>query len=99
VSTPTFPISPELGQPLALRRVRRGHVVLAGNGLLIDHGRRVPDYIREHLHDLLNDGHLYLGEERAGWAQWPVLATESGQRLHAKLEELRTPPRRQRTIQ
>ena len=69
MSTPTFPISPELGQPLALRRVRRGHVVLAGNGLLIDHGRRVPDYIREHLHDLLNDGHLYLGEERAGWAQ------------------------------
>ncbi len=79
--------------------VRRGHVVLVGQGLLIDHGRRVPDYIREPLDDLLNDGHLYLGEERVVWSQWPVLATESGQRLHAKLEELRTPPRRQRTIQ
>ncbi len=56
--------------------VRRGHVVLVGQGLLIDHGRRVPDYIREPLHDLLNDGHLYLGEERVVWSQWPVLATD-----------------------
>ena len=71
MSTPTFPISPELGQLLALRRVRRGHVVLLGQGLLIDHGWPVPDYIREHLHDLLNDGHLYLGDERVGWGQWP----------------------------
>lgn len=98
MNTSAFPISPELGQLLALRRVRRGHVVLAGNGLLIDHERPVPDYIREPLHDLLNDGHLYLGDERVG-AQWPVLATESGQQLHAKLEELRTPPHHQRTIQ
>ncbi|MGH4020653.1 MAG: hypothetical protein ACRDT0_15770 [Pseudonocardiaceae bacterium] len=88
-STPC-PITPELGKLLALRRVHRGHVVLAGHDLLIDHERPVPDYIRAFLRELLDDGHLYLGEERAGWCQRPVLATASGERLHAKLEALRT---------
>ena len=87
-STP-YPISPELGQLLALRRVRRGHVVLVGHDLLIDHGFRIPDDIRDSMRELLDDGHLYLGAERAGWGQRPVLATASGEQLHTKLEELR----------
>ncbi len=60
-----YPISPELGQLLVLSRVRRGRVVLVGRDLLIDHGRRVPDYIRAPLRELLDDGQLYLGAN--GW--------------------------------
>ncbi|MDQ3151210.1 MAG: hypothetical protein M3R63_05605 [Actinomycetota bacterium] len=86
-STPG-PISPDLGGLLALRRVHRGHVVLVGHDLLIDHGRPVPDYLRAPVHELLDDGHLYLGEERPEWRQRPVLATVSGEQLHTKLEEL-----------
>ncbi|MDQ3886946.1 MAG: hypothetical protein M3308_08080 [Actinomycetota bacterium] len=89
-STP-YPISPELGWLLALRRVRRGHVVLVGHHLLIDRERPVPDYLHDSVRELLDDGHLYLGEERTGWAQRPVLATASGQQLHTTLEKLREP--------
>jgi len=60
-----YPIPPELGQLLVLRGVRRGRVVLVGRDLLIDHGWRVPDYIRAPLHELLDDGHLYLALN--GW--------------------------------
>ncbi len=90
MTSPTpYPISPELGQWLALRRVRRGHVILIGDDLFIDHERRVPDYLYAALHELLGNGHLYLGEERAEWRQRPVLITPSGEQLHTKLEELR----------
>ncbi len=89
ISPTPYPISRELGQLLALRRVRRGHVVLVGQDLLIDRGFRVPDYVRAYVRELLDDGHLYLGEERVEWCQRPVLATASGEQLHTKLEELR----------
>ena len=83
-----YPISPELGQLLVLSRVRRGRVVLVGRDLLIGHGRRGPDYIRALLRELLDDGHLYLGDERVEWGQRPVLITPWGEQLHAKLQEL-----------
>lgn len=83
-----YPIPPELGHLLALRRIRRGHVVLVGIVLVIDHGRRTSDYIHDAVHELLDDGYLQLGEERADCGQRPVLITPSGEQLHAKLEEL-----------
>ena len=89
MTSPTlYPIPSELCRLLVLRRVRRGRVVLGAQDLVIDHGRRVPDYIRASLRELLDDGHLHLGAERAGWGQWPVLITPSGEQLHTKLEEL-----------
>ncbi len=87
-STP-YPVPPELGHLLALRRIRRGHVVLVGHDLVIDHGRRTSDYIHNAVRELLDDGHLWLGEERAEWGQRPVMVTSSGEQLHTKLEELR----------
>ncbi len=86
-STP-YPISRELGRLLALRRVHRGHVLLVGHDLLLDHEHRVPDYLRASLRELLDGGYLSLGEERAEWRQRPVLATASGEQLHTKLEAL-----------
>ncbi|MCA1674714.1 MAG: hypothetical protein LC799_21810 [Actinobacteria bacterium] len=84
-----YPIPSELCRLLTLRRVRRGHVVLGPHDLVVDHGRRVSGYIRTTLRELLDDGHLHLGAERAGWGQRPVLATPSGERLHTELEERR----------
>lgn len=81
-------ISPELGRLLTLRRVRRGHVALASPDLFVDRGHRIPDHIRVHLRELLDDGHLYLGDARTDCCQRPVLATPSGEQLHGKLEEL-----------
>jgi hypothetical protein len=86
---PPDPYPTELCRLLALRRVRRGHVVLVGHDLFVDRGRRVPDYLHIALRALLDDGHLHLGSELKGCAQWPVLATASGQQLHTELEELR----------
>lgn len=82
----TSSIGPELGQLLALRRVHRGHVVLLGEDLFIDHCRPVPSYLQTHLRDLLGTGRLRLGPERAEYGQRPVLATASGSRLHTALE-------------
>ena len=48
-----YPISPELGWLLALRRVRCGHVGLVGHDLLIDRECRFPDYLRESVRELL----------------------------------------------
>ncbi len=84
-----YPISPELGWLLALRRVRCGHVGLVGHDLLIDRECRFPDYLRESVRELLDDGHLYLGEERAEWRRRSVLVTASGEQLHTTLEERR----------
>ncbi|MGI9062295.1 MAG: hypothetical protein ACR2FQ_00535 [Pseudonocardiaceae bacterium] len=78
-------IPPELGHLLALRRVRRGHVVLLGTGLFLHQGRPIPGYLDAPLRDLLASGHLHLGERRE-WEQRPVLATTSGEQLHTTLE-------------
>ncbi|HEU0090404.1 MAG TPA: hypothetical protein VFQ77_22555 [Pseudonocardiaceae bacterium] len=79
-------ISQELGQMLALRRVHRGHVILSGRDLFLDHGRPVPSYLRPFLHELIDDGHLRLGAQRAECDQWPVLMTATGVQLQASLE-------------
>lgn len=53
-----------------LRWVRRGHVVL------VDRGGRVPTTFALPC-ELLDDGHLDLGDERTGWVQESVLITPS----------------------
>ncbi len=81
-------ISPELGRMLALRRVRRGHVILIGTDRFLDHGRRIPGYLHAFLRDLLADGYLYLSEQCEGYDQRPVLMTTSGDHLHGTLENV-----------
>lgn len=80
------PISSELGRLLALRRVHRGHVILSGDDLYLDHGHRIPGYLHAFLRDLLADGYLCLGEQHEGYDQRPVLMTTSGHDLHHTLE-------------
>lgn len=82
----TAAISPELGRILALRKVRRGHVILIGDDRFLDQGRRFPGYLYGHLRELLAEGHLRLGEPREDWDQRPVQITTSGDQLQSKLE-------------
>ncbi len=79
-------ISPELGQLLALRRVRRGRVVLIGTDWFVDQARRIPAYLDDFPHELLADGYLCLGEQREEYNQRPVLMTNSGDQLLERLE-------------
>lgn len=91
-------VSPELGQLLTLGRVRRGHVAHFDPDVFLDHGRRIPDYVRVHLGELLADGYLSLGEDRVGWGQRPVLVTAAGEQLHTKLDELLARRRPERPV-
>jgi hypothetical protein len=79
-------ISAELGQMLALRKVRRGHVILIGDDRFLDQGHRFPGHLHHHLRELLAEGHLRLGEPRQDWDQRPVQVTTSGDQLHSRLE-------------
>lgn len=81
-------VSPELGRLLALRRVRRGGVVLFSHGVFVDHGRPVPDYIGCYLAALLADGDIRTGAPQKSTGHLPLQMTSSGEACHAELTDL-----------
>ena len=81
-------MSPELGQLLALRRVRRGGVALFSHGVFIDRGRPVPDYIGCYLAALLADGDIRTGSPQESTGYLPLQVTGSGEAHYADLADL-----------
>lgn len=80
-------MSPELGRWLALRRVRRGGIAQFAQGVFIDRGRPVPDYIGGSLAALLAEGHLQTGHPQESTGYLPLVLTSEGENCYADLAD------------
>ncbi|MGH3908590.1 MAG: hypothetical protein ACRDTE_31055 [Pseudonocardiaceae bacterium] len=80
-------VSPELGRWLALRRVRRGGIAQFAEGVFIDRGRPVPDYIGGSLAALLAEGHIQTGHPQESTGYLPLVLTSQGENCYADLAE------------
>jgi hypothetical protein len=80
-------VNPELGRWLALRRVHRGGIAQFTQGVFIDRGRPVPDYIGGSLAALLAEGHIRTGRPEEGTGYLPLVLTTSGEIRYADLSD------------
>lgn len=94
--THSWTIRPELGQRLALRRIRKGGVSLYPPALFADAGRPIPEHLAPFFADLIDQGHARLGDAWPGTGQQHVQITPSGEALFVALDQARHAERGQR---